>query len=341
MTKIQLQKFIKWLQKEGYSVIGPVKTSKQILIKEILKPQELDLSGRLPLYSFKKYFIPSCEILFKYKDRQFESEFALKKQALVGISIFDLKAVLLYDHVFEKDPYYQARLRNTLIIGQVKMPLLTARTFQVWQEKYEEDVLEHLQFDIFLGQQKKKTKGMEFRIFTGSQKGQRVLSEFGYKNYEHIQFAGPIKEEGIDPQVLEVKIKMSRFFKSALWKKLGKICIECGKCSIVCPTCFCFDMVDCPDLKDGQGIRTRYWASCFYDEFSEVADGHKFLSTTAERIYNWYWHKFVRIPDEYSFPGCTGCSRCSMVCPAGIDICQVLSEIKGKKKGEAEVCEQL
>ena len=341
MTKQTLQKFINWLKGKDYSIIGPVETDKQILIKQILKPQELDLSGRLPLHSFKKYFIPPLDILFQYKNKRFRPDLAAKKQVLIGMSIFDLKAILLYNHVFEKDPYYQARLRNNLIIGQTKMPPSYIRTFRLWKEEYEEDVLEHLQFDIFLGKQKKKTKKTEFRIFTGSQKGQRILNKFGYKNYEHIQFAGPIKEEGIDSQIIEVKNRMEKYANPKLWKELGEICLECGKCSIICPTCFCFNMGDRPNLENKKGARVRCWTTCFYDEFSEIAGGHKFLATTAERIYNWYWHKFVRILDEYSFPGCVGCGRCSMVCPAGIDICKVLSAIKGRKKGEPEVCDLL
>lgn len=331
MTKIQLQKFISYLDREGYSVIGPVKIDKRILIRQIDQPKELDLSNQLPLYSFKKYFIPPCETLFKYDKGRFKSDFVLKKQALFNVSIFDLKSILLYNYVFEKDPYYQARLASTLIIGQDRMPSPDMRTFQVWQKKYEEEVLEHLQFDIFLDRQKKKNKNIEFKILTGSHKGQRILKKFGYKSYEHIQFAGPVKKPYMTESLLEVKDKMSRFLKSRIWEKLGQKCIECGKCSIVCPTCFCFDMADCPNLKDKQGARDRYWACCFYDEFSEITGGEKFLNTTAERIYYWYYHKFVRIPDEYSFPGCVGCGRCTMACPAGIDICQVLSDIKGKK----------
>ena len=341
MTKLQLRKFINWLGKEGYSIIGPVKESKQISIKGITRPKELDLSNRLPLYSFKKYLIPPKEILFEYAGQQFKSQLVSKKQALFGMSIFDLKALLLYNHVFEKDPYYQARRQNTLIIGQVRMPPPQFPSFQIWQEKYEEDVLEHLQFDIFLGSQRKNGKGINFRIYTGTRIGQEILESFGYKNYEHIQFAGPIKEEGVEPQILEVREKMSKYFNPKIWEKLGKICIECGKCSLVCPTCFCFDMKDEPDLKKSQGVRTRRWTTCFYEDFSEIAGGHKFLATTSEKIHNWYWHKFVRIPDEYSFPGCVGCSRCSMVCPAGIDICKVLSSIRGRKKGEPEVCKIL
>jgi len=343
MTYTQLQKFIEWLKNKDYTVIGPVKIparpnppaggeggNDQILIREIEEPKDLDLSGRLPFYSFKKYLLPSPELLFKYKNENLKEIKETQKQVIFGLSTFDLKALLLYNHIFEKDPYYQSRLQNTLIIGQVRMPPPNVRTFPIWQEKYEEDVLEHLQFDIFFGEQPANGKKIDFRVYTGSEKGQEIMDEFGYKNYEHIQFAGPIKEEGIEPRFAEIKNKMSEGFDAAFWEEISKKCIECGKCTIACPTCFCFDISDESDLEKNQGNRNRVWTSCFYEEFSEIAGGHKFLKTTAERIHNWYWHKFVRIFEEYHFPGCVGCGRCSMVCPANIDICEVLAKIEGK-----------
>lgn len=333
MTGFQFQKFIKWLQKRGYSLIGPVKSEGQILIQEISDPKEIDLSGHLPFYSFKKYFIPPHEILFNYKNKRLFSKRTLLKQAIIGMSTFDLKALHLYNHVFEKDPYYQTRMQNTLIIGQTKMPFPSSRVFKIWQEKYEENVLEHLQFDIFLGQQRKNIQ-TKFRIYTGSEEGQSVLEKFGYKNYEHIQFAGPIKEEGIEPRFLKIQMSLRGSGSlskgvaiSSFWKKLAEKCIECGKCTIVCPTCFCFDINDRPNLKKDEGNRIRCWSSCFYNEFSRVAGGHKFLGTTQERIYNWYYHKFVRVFDEYGFPGCVGCGRCAMACPAEIEITEVLKQL--------------
>jgi ferredoxin len=54
---------------------------------------------------------------------------------------------------------------------------------------------------------------------------------------------------------------------------------------------------------------------------------HNFRPETKDRIYNWYYHKFVRMPREYGFPGCIDCGRCITFCPANINYREVLKEL--------------
>ena len=344
MTQMQLQKFIIYLQAQKYSTFGSFEENEIIKIKPITNPKKFKLLGKLSFYSFKKFFLPQKEILFKFKKNHLiKNKNVIEKQALFGLSVFDLSALTLYNNVFEKDFHYQEKRKNTLTIGQSIM-LSDEKIFQNWKEKYEEDILEHLRFDIFLGiinypapicqpfflKQKveSKPKEIKYKVFTGTIIGQKILDEFGYKNYEHIQFAGPIKEEGANLEMIKIKNIIKKNYKTKVWEELGKKCIECGKCSMVCPTCFCFDIKDQMTLGKNEGQREQCWSNCFFQEFSEIAEGYKFLNSTAKRIYNWYYHKFVRIPDEYNFSGCVGCGRCIKVCPAGIDIRDVLEKIK-------------
>ena len=344
MIQSQLQKFIAYLQKQKYSVFGPFEEDGIIKIKQVINSKKFKLLGKLSFYSFKKFFLPQKEILFNFeKNHLIKNKEISKKQALFGMSIFDLKALTLYNNVFEKDFFYQQRRKNTLVIGQSIM-LSDEKVFKNWEEKYEEDVLEHLRFDIFLGitnhptsqvcwpffleHNELKSQKIKYKIFTGTIIGQKILDEFGYKDYEHIQFTGPIKEEGVSLEMIKIKNAMKKKYKAEIWEELGKKCIECGKCSLVCPTCFCFDINDQMILGKNKGQREQCWTSCFYQEFSEIAGGYKFLNSAAKKIYNWYYHKFVRIPEEYNLSGCTECGRCIKVCPAGIDIRKVLESIK-------------
>ncbi len=321
MTQKQLFTFFNNLKKE-YRLIGLVKSGEELYLQEIEDVKKIDLSGILPFYPPKEFLIPSQETLYAYEKGKIQKSSIRKKpQALIAINTIDLKVLPLYNQVFEHDIYYQERRKNTLIVGITPAPESWS-LYQEFHPKIEEEILEHLEFDIFLEKQ-----GKNFNIYSGSEKGQRTLKKYGIRAYEHIQYVGYIKEEGPDQFMLTIKDKMENHFTPKIWEELGKRCIECGKCTIACPTCFCFRTQIEPGWKKNEGKKERVWDSCFYQEFSQVAGGHKFLKNTAERIHFWYEHKFVRIPHEFSLMGCVLCGRCTRVCPVDIDIKQTLKDI--------------
>lgn len=328
MTQGQFQKFIKFLQND-YIVYAPKKEEREVVIKKVEDPVKFKLISDLPLHGWKRFLIPSCHTLFKFNKEKLEyAKPEVSPQALLGVSVPDLRAMALYNQAWEKDPWYQEIKKKTIVVGY---NLTSCDKFQFWCEKFEEDQLEHLPFDIFIIV--KSDEKDKYKIFTGSEDGQRLLEKFGYKDYEHVDYMGPNREEGFDQRMAAVRQAMKSRHNQKIWDDLGRRCIECGKCAIACPTCFCFDIFDTPTKEKGRGERRRCSTTCFYQEFSEVAGAdpkaakHKFLKTTAERIFFWYEHHFVRMPDDYNVVGCVACGRCSKVCPVGIDIFEEIQKI--------------
>ncbi len=320
MTDKQLRGLVSYLIENEYEVYSHKEVDGKVLIEKIEDEKNFELCPQRPLYSFKEFFLPPCQKMMEFRNKKaVRVKNPDTKIVLLGIHFYDLKALTLLSQVFEKDPYFQKKLRNIILIGQSPVPEEDEN-----YQKFEEDILEHLKFDIFLEAAVRRSQ-RDFRVFSGSEDGQRLLDDFGYKDYENVEYAGPVPEEGLDSLHKSLIEKVAKSRGSKIWKELGEKCIECGKCSIVCPTCFCFKISD--EIKKDKIIRKREWDSCFYEEFSEIAGGHKFLDSTEKRIYNWYDHKFVRIPKEYSLPGCVNCGRCIEVCPAKINIRENIKRI--------------
>ncbi|MDD5566616.1 MAG: 4Fe-4S dicluster domain-containing protein [Patescibacteria group bacterium] len=322
--KPELTKLFAYLKKD-YEIIAPVKKTRGIFLSRINDPKKICFSAELTKNTFKEFLFPKKQTLFNFQgDKLIEpANSSYPKQAIFGISIIDLRALLVYEQVFRHDPYYQNYRNNSLIIGYLSLAS-TDQTFGIFEERLEEDTLEHLEFDVFA---LATPAGIHF--FSGSSKGRQALIGAGFENFENIEYVGPVRESGLDPLMMaNYKMVKNSFERHRLiWEELGRRCLACGKCSLVCPTCFCFASDQVFGQTKRTGRKTRRWDTCFYSEFSRVAGGHKFLDTIAKRIYFWYEHKFVRIPDEFSIPGCVGCGRCIAVCPVAIDLRQTLKDL--------------
>ncbi|MDD1739311.1 MAG: 4Fe-4S dicluster domain-containing protein [Methanothrix sp.] len=85
--------------------------------------------------------------------------------------------------------------------------------------------------------------------------------------------------------------------KRADWETLGRECLGCGGCTFVCPVCHCFNILD-RGIPDGERLRCR---------------------TPGQRLRHWYQDKFEDIPKITGLPGCVGCGRCRLACPASIN----------------------
>jgi sulfhydrogenase subunit beta (sulfur reductase) len=125
------------------------------------------------------------------------------------------------------------------------------------------------------------------------------------------------------PYVLELKKD------DPVWEELGKKCLCCGSCSMVCPTCSCFNVID-EIPEEGKVQRVRYWDACLYRNYALVAGGHNFREKRADRVKNRYYHKQEAFVREFGKPSCVGCGRCIENCPTKINVVEVFQYVRGE-----------
>ena len=125
------------------------------------------------------------------------------------------------------------------------------------------------------------------------------------------------------PYVLEMKKD------DPVWDELARKCLCCGSCSMVCPTCSCFNVADRIE-EDGTASRIRTWDSCLYRDYAVVAGGHNFRADRGDRVRTRYYHKQEAFVREFGMPSCVGCGRCIENCPTGIHVVEVFQHVRGE-----------
>ena len=110
------------------------------------------------------------------------------------------------------------------------------------------------------------------------------------------------------------------------WEKIAAKCINCGVCTLLCPTCYCFDISD-EKTKDG-GVRVRSLDSCSFKAYTKMPAENP-RSDKWKRVRNRVCHKYEYYPLLFDAVACTGCGRCIRMCPVNWDITQTLNSLPG------------
>jgi ferredoxin len=112
---------------------------------------------------------------------------------------------------------------------------------------------------------------------------------------------------------------INELFDAPFWEEVAFSCINCGTCTYLCPTCWCFDIQD--EVLGKEGDRIRNWDSCMFPLFTLHGSGHNPRDNKFQRVRQRFMHKLKYYVDKYkNGVQCSGCGRCIRYCPVNIDI---------------------
>ena len=258
---------------------------------------------------FKKMLLPPRDAVWLHRSGHFHTVEEPGPFAVVGVPLCDLQATWYLDQVFADDESYQSRRVRSFLVGMACEPGPGCRC---------DEQLMPLAGDIFIGQE---------RVWAISAPGDVLLRETGFGSpATDVPLPWP---EG--PAEKRHDLSEEQFYSALdapVWTEEGKRCLSCGACSVVCPTCYCFDMLDEVAL-DGTVIRHRVWDNCFFAEHGEVAGGYDFRPGRANRLRFRMEHKFFGFGTLRGQNSCVGCGRCRKVCPDDIDLDQIAEQLVG------------
>ncbi len=342
VKKITKNKFYELVERllANYQVIAPVNKDGRVFYEYISNSKEVDMEYKgHTLLPPKKFFFPEKEVLFTYEKLNGDiiiydkvQEIKEGRRVFLGIRPCDIMALKSLDKVLIsefKDPYYQARRENTIIIG-LTCNEPTKYCFCAFT-KTGPSINEG--YDLLL-----TDLGHSYIVSIGSEKGLTLvklnLDLFEEPSEEELKERDEILKT-VEKEILKQELPdltniyeaMLRNFNAEIWKEYGEKCLACGKCNYTCPTCRCFDIFDDPNLDFKSGKRVRVWDSCHFLSFTKVTSGEIFRKERPSRVKQRIYHKYCySIYDEGSI-SCVGCGRCIDVCPAKIDIREVARKV--------------
>ncbi len=332
LPKANLDFFASVVQQFG-EVHAPVEQEGRHVFQRLARWSEARLDYNRTILPLKKYFLPPRETLFRYRsDLGYVPETAGldRRIVLFGVHACDVYALNILDTVFAgkyDDPYYRTRRKNTAIIGIDCMP-----DEHCFCRSMRADFVDH-GFDLFF-----YDIGDYYFTLVGTARGDDMVLATGplfqpvtpgdVAEYKR-RSSSKQRAFRLDVEIRDLPEIFEMEYESEIWENLGERCLSCGSCSMVCPTCYCFDVNDEVTLESPGGARVRNWDSCLFSLHALVAGGENFRKTRASRIKFRYYHKQRGFVAEYGRPSCVGCGRCISACPVHIDITEVINQLRG------------
>ncbi len=335
MQKNRLDDFIKVLCKQE-KLVGPVsKGQGQYAFHEIRNFEELSLDHIPTILPPKKYFMPQHETLVEYdinRKPPMEAVVEVEPIVLMGVHTCDLAGIQCLNIVFSdrpRDLNYLIRKKYITIIGFECNDYCDSYASCGLMHNF----LPNGGYDLFM-----TDLGGEYIFHINTQTGEDLVTRYGSffseatpHHINELEAFHQRKHSIFKPEVDVERTTLAQLFQkgfdSAVWDDLGNRCLSCGNCTNVCPTCYCFDVNDEPNLDLKTGKRIRVWDSCQNEPFAKVAGGESFREHRKDRKRHRFNRKFNYPFKRWGRFFCTGCGRCSRTCMAEINLKDTIAQL--------------
>jgi len=319
---------------ENNKVVAPVaKGHGNFAFEEVKGGDQVSIKYVPTILPPKKYFMPQKEKITQYDKRTHSGDPVIEYDELVifGVHTCDLAGIQCLNMVFTtkpKDINYIIRKHKLTIIGlecnDYCDDYASCSIMRNHLPKGGYDLFFTELTDVFL-------------VHKNTIEGEKIIRDtdlFSDAESSHMDELEDLRKEKrklfndeFHVDWHELKDLFTKAFDSKVWDDLDKRCLSCGNCTNVCPTCYCFDMVDEINLDFSTGATYRVWDSCQNETFAKVAGGESFRETRGQRQRHRYMRKFYYPLKPYKRPFCTGCGRCSRTCMAKINMKETVNSI--------------
>ena len=335
LEKEQLNSFIVQLSAKQ-KVVAPVhKGYNGYAFEEIQSADQISMQYIPTIVPPKKYFMPQYETLIEYDLNETpKTKVVVEYEPLVIFAVHtcDLAGIQCLNIVLSdrpKDLHYLFRKNKLIIMG-----------FECndYCDGYASCALmgNHLPFggyDLFF-----TDIGDDYLIHIQTETGDDLIERMNFikeARPSHLKALEDLRAKKrnifrneVDVERDEIPALFDKGFDHSVWKEIGERCVSCGNCTNVCPSCYCFDVMDIPNLDLKTGRRVRVWDSCQNEPFAKIASGESFRAERSDRQRHRFYRKFKYHNDRFNRFYCTGCGRCSRTCMAKINLKETITALK-------------
>jgi ferredoxin len=315
----------------GYRVFAPVKDDELVMFETVSSPEQVFLDGITTKMSPKSAIFPRTERVFSYGIWKGDVLVEDKDDFVAPTIIFgcrpcDAASFPIMDRVFQwdyQDKFWNERRNATLVIAISCLDcddacFCTSVGLAPDSTEGSDVLLTLVSPDRYLAEIMTE-KGADFVEKTG------LFDEAGADLDKAAATRAVRQKLGRKFDVEKIKPWLDENYDNKFWGEVTRMCIGCGICTYVCPTCHCFDLVD--EAHYDGGAKMKNWDACQLAAFTVHASGHNPRPDQVSRHRQRIMHKYKYYPDNLGVILCTGCGRCVRHCPMEVNLIRILKGI--------------